>query len=423
MYQFLPNRIAYHSLQANAPICLSIAGALNLIAASGQDFALHSKPERHRFQFLQWPESFRASLYQVANSVTTAFDQAHLSMLDIEFCTKIICTNFDVALNAMAKDFHESISNGLLSVSSIGDIKKIVKHCKHENLKVVKGYETLINELTELTDATRWTKSVTDEACEKTKFAMKVIEAELKIIKEQKRKLDVECDQLKNQLMDEQSAFETALRLSGSQKKTPGLVSAGVAGSLAVLLTTGMTAGLAAPLWLLGSAATGVTAGAFLSSFQSARDESGIRRREEVEVQMMRCEAQEFERKLKELMDLVFKNENTFNENVVKDQSTVLMAFQNLVDVQLTKIGSFGENEIKEELSELLNRSSKLILAILKTSHHDWKTVQKLHRECQSIIEDSVTCRASLSQQPSSHLWMSVRDQYYKPNLTIIQLP
>ena len=88
MYQFLPNRIAYHSLQANAPICLSIAGALNLIAASGQDFALHSKPERHRFQFLQWPESFRASLYQVANSVTTAFHQAHLSMLDIEFCTK-----------------------------------------------------------------------------------------------------------------------------------------------------------------------------------------------------------------------------------------------------------------------------------------------------------------------------------------------
>ena len=117
------------------------------------------------------------------------------------------------------------------------------------------------------------------------------------------------------------------------------------------------------------------------------------------------------------------RNEHTFNENVVKDQSTVLMAFQNLVDVQLTKIGSFGENEIKEELSELLNRSSKLILAILKTSHHDWKTVQKLHRECQSIIEDSVTCRASLSQQPSSHLWMSVRDQYYKPNLTIIQLP
>ena len=48
-----------------APVCLSIVGALNLIAASAQDFQLYSD-QKTEFQFLKWPNSYKASLYQVS---------------------------------------------------------------------------------------------------------------------------------------------------------------------------------------------------------------------------------------------------------------------------------------------------------------------------------------------------------------------
>ncbi len=62
-----------------APVCLAIVGALNLIAASGQDFSLYSD-EKTKFEVLNWPGSFKACLHQVSSSVGTAFRFSHKNM-------------------------------------------------------------------------------------------------------------------------------------------------------------------------------------------------------------------------------------------------------------------------------------------------------------------------------------------------------
>ena len=57
-----------------APMSIALLGQLMLIAGE-KDFSL-SKPEKG-FQFIRYPESFRACLVQVSNSGWTAFNEAH----------------------------------------------------------------------------------------------------------------------------------------------------------------------------------------------------------------------------------------------------------------------------------------------------------------------------------------------------------
>lgn len=72
----ISSRINWADFLTPAPMCIALLGQLMLISTE-KDFSLKMREPKDGFKYMQYPESFRASLVQVCNAGWRAFNEAH----------------------------------------------------------------------------------------------------------------------------------------------------------------------------------------------------------------------------------------------------------------------------------------------------------------------------------------------------------
>lgn len=72
----ISSRINWAGFLTPAPMCIALLGQLMLISTE-KDFSLEKREPKDGFKYMQYPDSFRASLVQVCNAGWRAFNEAH----------------------------------------------------------------------------------------------------------------------------------------------------------------------------------------------------------------------------------------------------------------------------------------------------------------------------------------------------------
>ncbi|XP_062393159.1 uncharacterized protein LOC134080638 [Sardina pilchardus] len=180
-----------------APLSIAIMGELVNIS-SKTDFSINKNPPKGGFEYIKYPESFRACLMQVCNSGWWAFNEAHKSMDQIRLHTltvpdymknavKILFQRSDAVIQAhlpdeleniqeisddclkLAKAAEDRFAKVILLVQELLEACMNAEHCYEVDLKKIKS---------ELEEA-KMKEQSSKEFKEKCEKAMKRLETEL----------------------------------------------------------------------------------------------------------------------------------------------------------------------------------------------------------------------------------------------------
>ena len=83
------SRINWADFLTPEPMCIALLGQLMLMSTE-KDFSLKKREPKDGFKYMQYPESFRASLVQVCNAGWTAFNEAYKVTVRIGQTPKLI---------------------------------------------------------------------------------------------------------------------------------------------------------------------------------------------------------------------------------------------------------------------------------------------------------------------------------------------
>ena len=388
-----------------------------MIATSGTDFALFSD-QKSEFKFLKWPKSFRASLFQVSNSVCTAFRHAHKNMDLIRLSMKRVPGHLSDALQLLTEGTAEEITDGL-SID-LGQITTIGNSCRAKVEEVVKFYDLVILELNELTEATLQTKGVTEEARIKTKGLLIANENE-------ETRLREEIEKIKKQLEEETSEFKKVLSGMGTWDSmvrqivcvaadtTVNTVVPGLVMSYGVSSIAKSSSNIESVVGVGGLLASQVLPGV-INSMPIPKQGSELPPYQ-FDEQRLFGRAQEL-RKVAQNLSKLFEIDIKLDLMALKDQSLLENANASL-DVKMDKIQKSNEGKIKEKLLEICQRLKKLIAGIKKALEKKDSNVILLHIECQKIEEKCIKLgdaktKSSLFPIPSPALLESAKQAMFK---------
>lgn len=167
-----------------APSAIAILGELLLISTK-TDFTLTEHMPADGFQYIKYPDSFRACLVQVSNSGWNAFNEAHTSMDQIRLMSGNV-------------DSHIKDSVRLLMAGSPREVEKMlplslksVEQIADDSLQLAQNIEKkflFVMHLTEeLLEASTNTKSVYDRKAKNTATLIEVAELEQNRAEEAKK--------------------------------------------------------------------------------------------------------------------------------------------------------------------------------------------------------------------------------------------
>ncbi|XP_076866650.1 uncharacterized protein LOC143517750 [Brachyhypopomus gauderio] len=133
-----------------APLSIAIMGELVFIS-SQTDFSINKNPPKDGYQYIKYPESFRACLMQVCNSGWGAFNKAHKNMDQIRLHTLTVP---DYMKNAVKILFHgdDEVVKALLP-DQLENIRLIADECFILASATEKGFSDVINIIQELLEA------------------------------------------------------------------------------------------------------------------------------------------------------------------------------------------------------------------------------------------------------------------------------
>nr|XP_023655907.1 uncharacterized protein LOC111837794 [Paramormyrops kingsleyae] len=114
-----------------APVSIAILGEL-VFFSSNVDFSIGQKPPTGGFKFIKYPDSFRACLMQVANSMSAAFSEAHKNMEQIRLLIgnktafikvsmKVLLQDNDELVQTLLPDHQEIIATILHKCAELAD--------------------------------------------------------------------------------------------------------------------------------------------------------------------------------------------------------------------------------------------------------------------------------------------------------------
>ena len=399
-----------------------------MIATSGTDFALFSD-QKSEFKFLKWPKSFRASLFQVSNSVCTAFRHAHKNMDFIRLSMKRVPGHLSDALQLLTEGTAEEITDGL-SID-LGQITTIGNSCRAKVEEVVKFYDLVILELNELTEATLQTKGVTEEARIKTKGLLIAHENEQRLNENEETRLREEIEKIKKQLEEETSEFKKVLSGMGTwdsmvrqivcvaANATANTVVQGLVMSYGVSSISRSSSNFESVVGVGGLLASEFLLGV-INSMSSPKqgyevppdqfDEQGLFGR----AQQLRTVAQNLSKS--------FEIDVKLDLMALKDQVLLKDASASL-GVQMNKIQKSNEGKTKDQLLKICQELIKLIAGIEKALEKKNPNVIDLHEKCKQIEEECIKLgdaktRSSHYPIPSPALLESAKQAMSKGNLS-----
>ncbi|XP_062842942.1 uncharacterized protein LOC134301931 [Trichomycterus rosablanca] len=182
---------------APAPLSIAILGELVFIS-SKVDFSINKNPPKNGYQYIKYPDSFRACLMQVCNSGWWAFNEAHKNMDQIRLNTLTVPDYMKTAVKILFQGNDEVVQAHL--PDQLESIRLVADDCLDLANATEKRFTDVINIIQELLEAcvnaehfygeekeamkkkieeAKLRKASSEEAVECSKRAVKALEEEL----------------------------------------------------------------------------------------------------------------------------------------------------------------------------------------------------------------------------------------------------
>ncbi|XP_063403357.1 uncharacterized protein LOC134687193 [Mytilus trossulus] len=196
------------TLLTSPPQAIALMGHLLLIA-TGNDFTLKTKSFKNQFEYLKYPDSFRASMVQLTNIEWNAFNEAHISMDSMKLHMKNIDRHLKLLVNVMKEGTNDEVQ--YFSTKTLKKIGLISDECLKLSLDVEARFLLFMNVTTELLEASTVAKSFYEEKAKDTKMAIRAAKEEVNKSKEEKERLAKRFEEIEEEIKSASEDFKKAL--------------------------------------------------------------------------------------------------------------------------------------------------------------------------------------------------------------------
>ncbi|XP_054833433.1 uncharacterized protein LOC129328408 [Eublepharis macularius] len=192
-----------------APLSIAVLGQLIFISAGQGDFSINRNPPPQGFQYIKYPESFRACLCQVSNEGWHAFNEAHISMNQIRLLTLKIPEKIKFVVQTLLQEL-EVVK--IMLPGQLESMKSIAEKCKALAFTVKEKYANVIALIQELLEACTNAEQGYKKDLEEISIVLKQAK-----IKENDTRKTVELaeqyhSQVKQQIMDSFKEYKKAIK-------------------------------------------------------------------------------------------------------------------------------------------------------------------------------------------------------------------
>ena len=192
-----------------APLSIALLGQLILIS-SDADFSLQDKKDSIKFEFLKYPDSFRACLVQVSNRGWDAFNKAHTSMDQIRLYSnnvdKHVKTAVKFLITGSAEDVQSMVPDALKNIDVIAD------DCLELATSVEKEFVAVMKLIAELLEACTRAKGQHEEDLKAAKIAHEVAEEHMKAVQAEKEQAEIKRNEMEKQMKEANKEFKDAIK-------------------------------------------------------------------------------------------------------------------------------------------------------------------------------------------------------------------
>ncbi|XP_018613477.2 centrosomal protein of 290 kDa-like isoform X1 [Scleropages formosus] len=190
------------------PVSIAILGELVCIS-SDVDFSINKNPPSGGFQFIKYPESFRACLMQVANSGWAAFNEAHKNMDQIRLHTASVPGYVTMAVKILLQDNDELVQT--LLPDQLENIATISKQCTNLAKNTEKKFNIVINLIQELLEACVNAKKIYGDELEEVKRNIEATKEKKKASDKANERATKAYEELNKHLEEAQNTYNTAI--------------------------------------------------------------------------------------------------------------------------------------------------------------------------------------------------------------------
>ncbi|CAF1330175.1 unnamed protein product [Didymodactylos carnosus] len=181
-----------------------------MVISSKKDFSFRTNLPNATFEYVKYPDSFRATLIQLANAAYNAFLSAHSNMNEIQQNMQQVPGHVKTALKLLATApfplLEKLLPLSLNNVERIGIECSNLSHTTHNKFADV---QLLIGEVTELTG---FSSGVTDQKLAETIIELNKTDAAKKAMKEKEAVIQRKYDEQAAKVRDAQNQFNEALK-------------------------------------------------------------------------------------------------------------------------------------------------------------------------------------------------------------------
>lgn len=195
---------------------IALMGHLLLIATDN-DFTLKTKSFKKQFEYLKYPDSFRASLVQLTNIGWDAFNEAHINMDSMRLHTTNIDSHLKLLVNVMTEGTSDEVE--YFSTKTLKKIAKIADECLKLSLDVEGRFLLFMNVTGELLEASTMAKGFYDDKAKDTVIAIRAVKEEVKKSQKEKEMLDKKYEEIDKEIKSASADFKEALDDAPSSMK------------------------------------------------------------------------------------------------------------------------------------------------------------------------------------------------------------
>ena len=192
-----------------APLSITVLGELIFIS-SKDDFSINQNPPKNGFQFIKYPNSFRACLMQVCNAGWYAFNEAHTSMDQIRLHTANVPQYVRTATEVILKN-DERLFQAVLP-DTLANIDNIASECLRLSSCTKDRFEMVISLVHEILEASTSAKEVYTEDLKNVTQKMEENEVRKESKMETDKRTKEDLQNFKTKLDAAEKLFDKAMK-------------------------------------------------------------------------------------------------------------------------------------------------------------------------------------------------------------------
>ena len=192
-----------------APLSIALPGQL-ILTSSDADFSLQDKKDSIKFEFLKYPDSFRACLVQVSNRGWDAFNKAHTSMDQIRLYSSNVDKHVKTAVKFLVAGSAEDVQS--MVPDALKNIERIADDCLELATSVEKEFVAVMKIIAELLEACTRAKGEHEEDLKAAKIAREVAEERMKAVQAEKEEASSRRNEMVKRMKEANEEFKNSIK-------------------------------------------------------------------------------------------------------------------------------------------------------------------------------------------------------------------